>query len=68
LAELLKELKAENKYRYDYQVYLTLDEKFRATLPFKDYYELKHGSCPEDLDEDYFKSTWQEVKKDEHEE
>jgi hypothetical protein len=67
LAELLRELKA-NKYRPDYQEYLTSNEKVRATLPFKSYCELKCGSCPEDLDEDYFKSTGKEVKKDEHEE
>jgi hypothetical protein len=47
------------------QEYLTLGEEIRVTLPFKSYYTLCYGSQPKDLDEDYFKSTGQEVKKDE---
>jgi hypothetical protein len=44
-----------------------LDEDVCATLSFKIYYTLMHEKFPQDLDEDYFKSTGKEVKEDEHE-
>jgi hypothetical protein len=44
-----------------------LDENVYANLSFKIYYTLIHGSWTKDLEEDYFKITLQEVKKDEHE-
>jgi hypothetical protein len=50
-----------------FQEYLTLSEEIHATLPFKIFYTLWYESWPKDLDEDYFKSIGQEVKKDEHE-
>jgi hypothetical protein len=50
-----------------FQEYLTLSEEIHASFPFKIFYTLWYGSWPKDLDKDYFKSTGQEVKKDEHE-
>jgi hypothetical protein len=52
---------ATNKYMPDYQEYLTLGEEICATLPFKGYYTLKHGSWPKDLDEDYFKGIMKKL-------
>ena len=38
-----------------------------ATLPFQDYYTIKFGSQPKNLDEDLLKGIVGGVKKDEHE-
>jgi hypothetical protein len=65
LDEFLRKLE-ENKCLHDYWKYLTLDGDVFVALSFKIYYTLIHGSWPKDLDEDYFKITWHEVKKDEH--
>jgi len=67
LDEVLRKLE-ENKCLHDYWKYLTRDEDVRVELSFKIYYTLIHGSCPKDLDEDYFKIMRHEVKKDENKE
>ena len=50
-----------------YQEYLALGDEVCATLSFQDYYTIKFGSQPKDLDDDLLKSIIGGGKKDEHE-
>jgi hypothetical protein len=51
LDKILRKLEVD-KYMLRYREYLTLGEEICAVLPFKDYYTLKHGSWPNNLDKD----------------
>jgi hypothetical protein len=59
-----KRMLVEKKYMPHYQKYLKLSEEICPSFPFKIIYTLWYRSWPKDLDEDYFKSTWKELKKD----
>ena len=50
-----------------YQEYLALGDEVCAALSFQDYYTIKFGSQPKDLDEDLLKGIVGGVKKDEPE-
>jgi hypothetical protein len=58
-AELLCQARQTKYLRY-YWEYLALSGEVRAALPFRDYYTIKSGSQPEDLDEDLLKSLVRE--------
>ena len=50
-----------------YQEYLALGNEVCGVLSFQDYYTIKFGSQPKDLDEDLLKSIVGGGKKDDHE-
>ena len=52
------------QYLRRYQEYLALGDEVCATLSFQDYYTIKFGSQPKDLDEDFLKGIVGGGKKD----
>ena len=50
-----------------YQEYLELGDEVGAALSFQDYYTIKYGSWPNDLDEDSLKGMGKKLKGDEQE-
>ena len=48
------------QHLHRYQEYLALGDEVCATLSFQDYYTIKFGSQPKDLDEDLLKGIVEE--------
>jgi hypothetical protein len=68
--ELMAEIKWElavGKYNPYYLEYLALGKEFRAAMSLRDYFTIKYGSWPEDLDEDTFNGTRQRLKEEKQE-
>lgn len=66
--EISRRLAATKNMHYHYQEYLAIGEDICESLPFKNYFTIKYGFWPKNVDEDSFKSRGNELKQSEDKE
>ena len=66
--EISRRLAATKNMHSHYQEYLALGEDICVSLPFKNYFTIKYGFWPKNVDEDSFKSRGDELKQSEDKE
>ena len=67
-AEISTRLAAAKNIHYHYQEYLAMGKDICVALPFKNYFTIKYGFWPKNVDEDSFKSRGKELEKSEDKE
>jgi len=67
-AEISRRLAATKNMHYHYQEYLAIGEDICASLPFKNYFTIKYGFWPKNVDEDSFKRKEKKSNKGEDKE